>query len=123
MAVTLDLKKIRENLESEKTRIMAELDEILEVGKPSAERREGSPFGKREEEATESMELERRLAQERRINEQLADIENALNKIDSNKYGICENCGKKIEPARLKILPQARLCLSCKTLQSKNAKR
>lgn len=123
MAATPDLKSIRQKLEAERTRIQAELDEILEAGRPSAERREGSPFGKREEEATESMELERRLAQEQRINEQLADIDNAINKIDANKYGTCENCGKKIEPARLEILPQAKLCLNCKNLQYKNAKR
>ena len=121
--MVLDIKKIREGLEAEKARQIAELSELIEVGKPSAERREGSPFGKREEEATESMELERRLSQEQRIREQLADIEKALVKIDANQYGICENCGKKIEPARLEILPQAKLCLSCKALQSKNAKR
>ena len=121
--MALDLKKVRERLEAEKTRQIAELDELIETGRPTAERREGSPFGKREEEATESMELERRLSQEQRIREQLVDIDNALGKIDANAYGICENCGKKIEPARLEILPQARLCLSCKTLQVKNAKR
>jgi len=121
--VALDLKKIRERLEAEKSRRLAELDELLEAGKPTPERREGSPFGKREEEATESMELERRLAQETRVREQMADIDNALAKIDAKTYGACQNCGKKIEPARLEILPQAKLCLSCKNLQTKNAKR
>lgn len=121
--MALDLKPIRARLQAEKSRLLAELDELLEVGRPSAERREGSPFGKREEEATESMELERRLAQEQRIREQMAEVETALEKIDTNKYGVCENCGKKIEPARLEILPQAKLCLNCKSQQSKNAKR
>jgi RNA polymerase-binding transcription factor DksA len=29
------------------------------------------------------------------------------------KYGICESCGERIDPARLEILPEATLCLNC----------
>ena len=86
------------------------------------ERREGSPFGKREEEATESFELEKRLALEKRLKEQLVDIGHALDKFDKGTYGLCDNCGQSIDPARLEALPQASLCLSCKTLMAKNAK-
>ena len=121
--MALDLIKIRAHLETEKTRQLAELEEIMAAGRPSSERREGSPFGKREEEATESLELERRMALEHRVREQLADIDTTIAKIDANKYGSCDNCGKKIEPARLEILPSAKLCFNCKSLQSKNAKR
>lgn len=121
--MTIDLAKIRAHLETERTRQLAELEEIMAAGRPTEERRDGSPFGKREEEATESLELERRVALESRVREQLADIEKAIAKIDAKQYGICENCGKKIEPARLEFLPSARLCLSCKSLQAKNAKR
>ena len=77
-------------------------------------RREGSPYGKKEEDATESFELEKRLALERQIEEQLADTENALAKIAAGKYGSCESCSKPIEIARLKVLPQARTCMNCK---------
>ena len=121
--MTLDLKKTQKRLETEKARLTAELDELLEASKPAAERRDGSPFGKREEEATESMELERRVAQEVHVREQLADVETALGKIQNKTYGKCDNCGKAIEPARLDFLPQAKLCVTCKNLSSKNAKR
>lgn len=117
-----DLKQVRSKLESEKKRLLEELRQLNEAGRPSEERREGSPFGKREEEATESLELERRLAMERRIKEQLADIENALGKFDAGTYGRCESCGKPIEPARMEALPAARRCMNCKALQAKNAK-
>lgn len=118
--MTIDLKKVRSNLENEKKRLLEELEQLNAAGRPSEERREGSPFGKREEEATESLELERRIAMERRIQEQLADIDNALSKFDSGTYGLCESCGKPIEAARLEALPAVRLCMSCK---AKNAKR
>ena len=120
--MALDIPKIRAKLESEKQRLLDELEQLSEAGRPTEERREGSPFGKREEEATESLELERRLALEQGIKAQLADIENALAKIEAGKYGRCEVCGKPIEPARLEVLPQARRCMNCLALQAKNAK-
>jgi RNA polymerase-binding transcription factor DksA len=120
--VAVDVEKIRARLDADRKRLLAELDELSAAGRPSEERREGSPFGKREEEATESLELERRLALERGMKEQLADIEKALDKIAKGKYGRCEICGRPIEQVRLEALPQARLCLSCIANQAKNAR-
>ena len=117
-----DLKKIRSLLEIEKKRLLEELEQLNADGRPSEDRREGSPFGKREEEATESLELEKRLAMEKRIKDQLTANDDATRKIDAGTYGICESCGKPIEPARLEILPTARRCMNCKILQAKNAK-
>lgn len=115
----VDITKARTRLEGDKKRLIAELEQLNVLGHPSEERREGSPFGKREEEATESLELERRLALEQNIKSQLADTEAALGRAAAGTYGKCEACGKPIEPARLEALPQARLCLACK---AKNAK-
>src|SRR3989344_6844747 len=47
------------------------------------------------------------------LKQRLAEVESALKNIDNGKYGICENCGKKISPARLEALPTANLCLEC----------
>lgn len=44
----------------------------------------------------------------------LKNIDLALEKIKKGEYGMCEKCGKKIEEKRLKISPEARLCLKCK---------
>ena len=117
-----DLKKIRSLLEVEKKRLFGELELLNAEGRPSQDRRDGSPIGKREEEATESLELEKRLAMEKRIKDQLGDIDIAIGKFDSVKYGLCETCGKPIESARLEVLPAARQCMNCKALQAKNAK-
>ena len=113
---------LRSRLESEQKRLADELEQLRIASYPSEERREGSPFGKREEEATESLELERRLALEKQIREQLADIEVALAKFPDGTYGNCEKCGQPIAPERLEALPQAKLCVACKEIQAKNAK-
>ena len=106
--------KIQASLEVERQRLLGEQKQLQANGLPTRERREGSPHGKQDEEATESFELEKRLALERQIEEQLADTESALAKISAGKYGSCESCGKPIEPARLQVLPQARTCMNCK---------
>ena len=113
---------LRPQLESEKKRYAEELANLQTNASTSEERREGSPFGKREEEATETLELEKRLALENRVRQEMSDIEHALEKFEKGTYGLCENCGRPIDPERLEVLPQAALCVSCKALLSKNAK-
>ena len=113
---------LRARLEGERKRLIEEMGQLKTAMRPADERREGSPFGKREEEATESYELERRLTLEKSIREQLAEVEHALQKFEDGTYGLCDNCGKPIPPERLEALPQATLCLDCKARQAKDAK-
>jgi DnaK suppressor protein len=112
--------QIRSRLEGEKKRLQDELVQ-LNRSRSTDERREGSPFGKREEEATESMELEKRLALENRLNSLLVEVERAIQKLDAGTYGYCDICNMAIDPARMEALPQAILCMSCRQ-KMKNAK-
>jgi DnaK suppressor protein len=113
---------LRARLESERKRLIEEMEQIKSSIRSADERREGSPFGKREEEATESYELERRLTLEKSIRDQLAAVEHALQKFEDGTYGLCDKCGRPIPPERLEALPQASLCLDCKARQAKDAK-
>jgi DnaK suppressor protein len=45
--------------------------------------------------------------------EEITEIELALTKMSSGRYGICELCGKSIPIKRLKVLPATRLCRIC----------
>jgi DnaK suppressor protein len=115
-------KSLRAQLESGHKHLTEELEKVQTSASSSEERREGSPFGKREEEATETLELEKRLALENRIRQELSGIEHALEKFEKGTYGLCDSCGQPIDPERLEALPQASLCVNCKALLSKNAK-
>lgn len=44
----------------------------------------------------------------------LLEVENAFRRLEQGTYGICEKCGQAIDPARLKALPEAVLCIKCK---------
>ncbi len=109
-----NLKYLRSRLEEEQKRLREELAQLETTSQSAEERREGSPFGKREEEAEESLALEKRVALERRISGALAEVEQAIHKFNTGTYGLCDACGKPIAADRLEALPQAALCLDCK---------
>ncbi len=117
--VATKFEELRARLEKEKKRLLAELEEFKGPPQSDEARREGSPFGKREEEATETFELEKRLALEKQIKAHLAEIDHALDKMEKGTYGLCDICGRPIDPARLDVLPQANLCLECKAKYAK----
>ncbi len=44
----------------------------------------------------------------------LKAIDGALHRIEAETYGICEMCSEAISPARLKAVPWAKVCVTCK---------
>lgn len=67
-----------------------------------------------EEEADEVEEFGMRLALEKTMEDQLKNIELALEKIKKGTYGVCEKCGKAVPQGRLRVYPQANYCQKCK---------
>ena len=110
------LENIRVHLETERKRLADELQSKL--SQATVEIHEGSPFGKREETATESFQLESRLVLVQHIREQLTDMERALEKLAKGTYGLCNSCGKPIPLARLEAITRATLCLECNARQA-----
>ena len=47
----------------------------------------------------------------------LKKIDEALDRLNKNVYGICERCEEEIPYQRLKARPVTTLCIACKTLQ------
>jgi DnaK suppressor protein len=45
----------------------------------------------------------------------VAEIDAAIGRVEAGTYGSCEACGKPIPAARLEVVPEATLCVSCKT--------
>lgn len=50
-----------------------------------------------------------------RDREKLAEIDEALRRIEEGSYGYCEECGEKIGIGRLKAMPFTQLCVECKS--------
>ena len=52
----------------------------------------------------------------------LKKIDEALERIATNTYGICERCGEEIPYKRLKARPVTTLCIECKSQQEAEEK-
>jgi len=48
-----------------------------------------------------------------REKKKLLQIDDAIERIDENTYGLCEECGVKIPKGRLKVMPFAKYCVEC----------
>ncbi len=117
------LEKIKFHLEREKKNLEDSLSKIAkkntevkddyEAQKPLMGESLEESLINGEIEADEIEELANRTGIEQELELQLKDVNEALSKIEKNKYGICENCGKEIPRDRLEANPTARLCLKC----------
>lgn len=85
-------------------------EEIAETGQLATD--EGEP-------ETITVDRERDLSLLENARDLLDQVERALRKIADGTYGKCATCGKSIEAARLKALPHASLCISCKRLEER----
>ncbi|MES2716918.1 MAG: TraR/DksA family transcriptional regulator [Pseudomonadota bacterium] len=53
----------------------------------------------------------------------LAEIDQALERLDNGRYGQCSACGEPIALARLQLLPQVLRCVACEALQERGQPR
>jgi len=53
----------------------------------------------------------------------LKEIDYALQQVQHGVYGICERCGKPIDPERLEIVPETTFCMQCKMIVERETQR
>ena len=66
-----------------------------------------------DDDITENEGHDRITAAKNELQDQLSKVNNALERIENGKYGICKKCSTKIPEDRLVIMPAADLCMSC----------
>lgn len=75
------------------------------------------------DEASTERERELSLILGDRDRQKLIEIDDALQRMESGEYGVCENCGDRIAPARLKAQPFTKLCINCKAEEERQEAR
>jgi len=109
-----DEKRFRALLEEELTRLRG-LRDSLRASTADVERDptgDPSTGGHIADAGSEMFERSRDLSIVETLDEQLADIDHALARLDNGSYGVCEACGAQIDPDRLAARPAARFCLN-----------
>ena len=109
----IDLAGARKALEEEKVSLQQKLEEM---GYGGSGLEYDDNFADSSQVTAERGEAETLVAQ---LREALSDVEVALSKIDSNRYGICGSCGLPISAARLEAIPTAKLCITCVAQRSR----
>jgi RNA polymerase-binding transcription factor DksA len=49
----------------------------------------------------------------KRLQERVASLKQSIARIQQGTYGTCEQCGGSINPERLAILPDTKICIRC----------
>lgn len=113
-----DIEHFRTLLLEERKRMMEEIDwvEANYIGKSQSDANGGtSRFSMHPaDRATDSDEQEKAYLIGDASGRTLEEIDEALEKVDKEGYGMCESCGQPIARDRLEAVPHAKLCISCK---------
>jgi len=94
----------------------------LVTAKPLSEGIEITACPDLNDQATAEMDQHFMLSLKERERNLLKQIDDALARLATDKYGICEECGEEIPLRRLQARPMTTLCIACKTLQEEDEK-
>lgn len=107
---------IRRDLERQRRAMLAEAGEGL--ANPNGQEAFPDVSDQASVEADQNFSLRIREREQRLIKK----IDEALDRMDQNTYGICERCEEEIPYPRLKARPVTTLCINCKTLEEQEEK-
>ena len=93
---------LQQELDEVEKQIVA-LEHATEI-KPDYGLGEGDP-------AISRLELDKALLQQ--LRERADTLRRALEEMSTGAYGVCEECGRRINPDRLAILPDTKVCIEC----------
>ena len=109
MLSKIEIQKLETQLVKDKEKLWKE---IQDLEKPTDF---GNDIGDPDdEEADTDEEFENTSSTAGTLRERLADIEDAINKIKTGEYGICEEGGRGIELEVLQVAPESGLCMEDK---------
>lgn len=110
----VNVKETRERLQKERNETLANVKRL----------REGMTYDLEispEEGDPDVWEREKTASLLRSMENKLAEIDRALRMTQRGDYGLCERCGEPIDPARLRVMPTATLCLKCRQEMERSA--
>jgi DnaK suppressor protein len=106
----LDLEEIEQRLRDHR----ADMDVRIARLAKAPERGSGISFGKRVGDGTsEAIQRLNDIGVGNSLVVQAERVDRALAKLEDGTYGVCDNCGRRILPARLRVAPESVVCIDC----------
>ncbi|SNY52806.1 TraR/DksA family transcriptional regulator [Paractinoplanes atraurantiacus] len=103
-----ELLRLKESAEAEAATLGRDLEALFAASRDSNADDEHDPEG-----ATIGFERAQLSALLAAARERIAEVDDALRRVDAGLYGVCERCGKPIGEERLAVRPFARFCIAC----------
>ncbi|KUL34232.1 TraR/DksA family transcriptional regulator [Actinoplanes awajinensis] len=103
-----ELMRLRERAEAEAVTLARDLEALFAASRDSNADDEHDPEG-----ATIGFERAQLTALLAASRERIAEVDDALGRVDAGTYGVCERCGQVIAGERLAARPFARHCMAC----------
>ena len=103
-----ELLRLRASAESEAATLARDLEALFTASRDSNADDEHDPEG-----STIGFERAQLTALLAAARERVAEVDDALDRLDAGTYGVCERCGRPIATDRLAARPFARHCIAC----------
>ena len=117
MTSAIDTEQFRERLLEERTRVHSAIQFLHEEHPGSLEDETEEPVGVDNhlaDTATATLDREIDFTLGENSEQVLAEIDDALGRIEAGTFGTCRTCGQPIAPERLEAMPWATQCIDCK---------
>lgn len=103
-----ELQRLRASAEAEAATLARDLEALFIASRDSNADDEHDPEG-----ATIGFERAQLTALLAAARTRIAEVDEALHRVDTGTYGVCEGCGQPIAAERLEVRPFARRCIAC----------
>src|SRR5260370_8299216 len=114
--MAIDLAVMRRRLEEKQAEIQQHIATLTGCRAPHEDAMQGSDGVEEPEE--EGVDIQETDVEQGILDSEktlLAEVQQALVRIENGTYGICSNCGQPIPEKRLEAIPWATLCVTCES--------
>jgi len=117
-----EMKRFENMLLEEREKLVRSIRNIEDASRNESGRDHGGDLSSYAESGTDNFNLETALNIASAESDRIAEIEDALRRIEAGTYGVCEGSGKPIPVKRLEAFPSARYCIEYQEELERQAK-
>ncbi len=115
-----ELEKFKQDLLERKRILVGDVDRMADEALKSNQDNSSRDFNNMADMGSDNFDQDFTIGLMEKEQDELREIDTALERMAEGKYGTCGECGAKIGKERLKALPHAQLCINCKTTEEQN---